>query len=472
MRVYSFNEVVGNFGTVSMIKSSLLNKSFPNFSIMSGDSGTGKSTCAEIVSLALNCTSSLGVEPCLHCENCKTNLKVLMGKGSSTMVKKINVGRFNEKSDVNNMITEIFKLESQGDKVVFILEECHELPPELQSSLLEEIDKLDDNVYVIMCTTRPRSLLEELRNRAISFRFSSLKNADSRILLNKLCVKNKIKLSSKVEELILKKAKGVPRTIVNLTEFISKNSSDYDSILEFLGEINPEEIRLLFDSVYDLNSYYIYLNDLVGDYTTDNLVYCLKNYLLDLHYLSLGVSTVHSSTTQADKKLALRFGKGLIVSMQKVIHSLGYKPSVEDFSFAMLRIMELILKHAPNSQEPSNTSVNTLDSNPNVEPSSQVPIVRDSNDYNSSLDSSSLKQQPSFVPGDVSPEMASVLERLKSTQSSSNIQPTGKFGATNSSPIANHINAKNRRDDLKSVDGSVSLTPLSVNDLRGLLNES
>ena len=55
MRIYNFDRVIGNTGTVNVIKTSLRDGVFNNFTIFSGLPGTGKSTCAEISALALTC---------------------------------------------------------------------------------------------------------------------------------------------------------------------------------------------------------------------------------------------------------------------------------------------------------------------------------------------------------------------------------------------------------------------------------
>ena len=186
MRVYQFKDLFGNFGTLSLLKSSVITNSVPNFILMSGSSGTGKSSSAEILSLALTCENRVDEEPCLTCETCKSNLLALQGKGISSRVKKINLGQKNEKSDVNDLISEVFRLERTNGNVVFILEEVHSLDAGKQTALLEEIDKLDPNVYVILCTTKRKGLLDELANRAINFKFTNLKTSESRLLLDKV----------------------------------------------------------------------------------------------------------------------------------------------------------------------------------------------------------------------------------------------------------------------------------------------
>lgn len=361
MRVYRFKDLFGNFGSLSMLKSAIRNDAVPNFILMSGESGTGKSSSAEILSLALTCENRVDEEPCLKCDTCKRNILALQDKGISNRVKKVNLGLKNNKDDIDKLISEVFRLERSEGKTVFILEEVHSLDENRQTSLLEEIDKLDKNVYVILCTTRPLKLLEELKNRAITFKFSNLKSSDSKLLLEKILMAKHINISDDVKNIILKKSKGTPRIIVGLTDFIVNNNAvDYQAILDFLGEIDVQLFALLFQSASDLNSYYISLQDLIGKNSISEIIYSLKNYLMDLQFLSKGVTTYHSHLTRMDKSLATTLGSSTLYKMQSILHSLDYRCQESDFLFAMLKIRALICSNMKNS---STTTTNPSESN-------------------------------------------------------------------------------------------------------------
>lgn len=350
MRVYQFKDLFGNFGSLSMLKSSIRNGSVPNFTLMSGESGTGKSSTAEILALALTCENRVDEEPCLQCASCKKNILALQGKGTSSQVKKVNLGLNNNKEDVDKLISEVFKLERSEGNTVFILEEVHSLDDLRQTSLLEEIDKLDKNVYVILCTTKSRKLLEELKNRAITFNFSNLKSSDSKLLLEKILLNERVRLDDNVKDLILKKAKGTPRVIVNLVNFIKDNPCDYQSILNFLGEINPQLFNILLRSCSDMNSYYIALQDLIRDYSISDILYALKAYLLDMQFLSRGVTMQHANMTRSDSMLAKELGNTVLYKIQTVVHSMDNWCTEPDFVFNMLKVRMLVVSQLKNNE--------------------------------------------------------------------------------------------------------------------------
>lgn len=450
MRVYEWDKLVGNFATISMLKSAIRNDSLPNFLLMTGPSGTGKSSSAEITALALTCENRLTADPCLECETCKKNLLALQDKGYSSRVKKINLGLKNDKQSINELISEVFKLET-NQKTVFILEEVHSLDEGIQTSLLEEIDKLGQNVYVILCTTQAKKLLEELSNRAIKFRFSNLKSSDSRILLERVLNDYNVTLDNKVKDVILRTSKGTPRVIVSLVEFLKDNNATYNQVLDFLGEINPELFNLLLGSANDLKNFYQQVEDLVNDYSIYDVIYAFKKYLLDLQFLSKGVSTFHTNTGQSQKKLAFELGSECIYKIQTIVHSLPYKCSPADFTFAMLRIGKIV-----NSAKQSNKSQIVV---PSVE------------EIDFEMESNSLQQKPS----EVNASDTTSIELLKKMQGFSNnkisdvnvVTEQRTFSENNA--ITNHLKAEHVRDKVKLRETKTSskLTLDKFNDILG-----
>lgn len=421
MRVYQFKDLFGNFGSISMLKSSILNDSVPNFILMSGESGTGKSSSAEILALSLTCTNRTTEEPCLVCDSCKRNMLALQDRGISNSVKKVNLGLKNNKEDVDKLISEVFRLERTEGKTVFILEEVHSLDESRQTSLLEEIDKLDKNVYVILCTTRPMKLLEELKNRAITFKFSNLKSSDSKLLLEKVLSNHNVTLPSDVKNLILKKSKGTPRVIVSLTDFFLKNKVSYASLLEFLGEIDSNLFMIMFQSTNDLNSYYVCLQDLINSNSLVEVIYSMKNYLMDLQFISRGVTTHHSHLGKYDKKLAESLGSAKLFKIQSLIHSLPYKCSEADFLFVMLKVRQVICSDEPRPSD-------------NPEPSVVMPS------------------------GNVTPPITPSGEGL------------GSSGVFSSNAIENHLKAESKRN-LHRASTETVLTELNPSKIKEILGK-
>lgn len=259
MRLYQYKDVIGNTASVSLLKNAVEKRAVPKFIILTGVYGTGKSTCAEITGLALTCENPVDGEPCLHCRNCQANLKALKGSGVSDNLVKKNIGLIQGKKDVLDLIREIFVLKSGLGNNVYIVEEFHGIKKEDQTAFLEEIDRLDDNTFVIATTTKSTALLPELRSRAIIFNFSRLSDKETKLLFDTTCSKLGFKASKAVEDMVTRKAKGVPRDLVNMIDFISTTQPTEDMLSEHLGYISNQQytnllLNLTQDEITAINS--------------------------------------------------------------------------------------------------------------------------------------------------------------------------------------------------------------------------
>ena len=290
MRLYRFKDVIGNKSSINMLQKSLERNALPNFIIMAGSPGTGKSTCAEIAGLRLTCINPQGSEPCLQCESCLTNLRALQSTGISNNLVKKNLGRENTKKDIEAIINEIFILKGSVGNSVYILEEAHILGKNEQTALLEEIDRLDQNTYMIMCTTKPFNLLSELRSRAITFNFNSLNSEELNILFDRTCAKLSIEIPRQdVKQIIMNYSKFVPRNLVNLLSFIQKNGASEDDIKSFLGDIPAELFINLFGALKLGLSYSAPLiDDILRTTNINEFTYNMKEFFIDIMFLLEG----------------------------------------------------------------------------------------------------------------------------------------------------------------------------------------
>ena len=290
MRLYRFKDVIGNKSSINMLQKSLERNALPHFIIMSGSPGTGKSTCAEISGLRLTCLNPQGSEPCLKCESCLTNLRALQSTGISNNLVKKNLGRENTKKDIEAIINEIFILKGSVGNSVYILEESHILGKNEQTALLEEIDRLDQNTYMIMCTTKPFNLLPELRSRAITFNFNSLNAEELNILFDRTCMKLNIAIPrNDVKQVLMNYSKFIPRNLVNLLDFIQKNGASEDDIKAFLGDIPAELFINLFEALkLGLSFASPLIDDILRTTNINEFTYNLKEFFVDVVFLSEG----------------------------------------------------------------------------------------------------------------------------------------------------------------------------------------
>ena len=153
---YRFSDLIGNQMNISLLKRSIDNNTFRQFTIFSGVLGTGKSTCAKISAMALTCENPNNGEPCCSCAACKENMKAFDLGVDSPYISIINAAKILTREDVNDVIHNIFDLQGSIRNKVFIIEEAHALSKvsNAQTVFLSELDSMPANVYVMFSTTR------------------------------------------------------------------------------------------------------------------------------------------------------------------------------------------------------------------------------------------------------------------------------------------------------------------------------
>lgn len=342
MRIYKFDDLVGNNNTTAIIRQSIINGTFPQIAIFSGVYGTGKSTSAEIVGLALTCSNPQAGNPCLACSNCKGTLQALQTTAVSPRVVKINAGQKNTKADVDNMITDIFVFKASEDKVIYIIEEAHALLRNQQTALLEELDKIPKGVHVIFCTTKVTNLIPELRNRAIEFNFTRISDKESETLLNAMCTKRAYPMDRETKQILIQYAKGVPRQLTKLFNFVADNQYVKTTVAEFLGIVNEEEFIILFETMKgaDTYSYVNMVQDCIKLHTLDTYIEQLKEFMIKILFLLDG--DIAGTLTPVETNRIRNIFMGVdYMKIALAISNINSNVSEADFKFIMLKIRQM-----------------------------------------------------------------------------------------------------------------------------------
>lgn len=298
------NNVVGNILVKNLIKKSLSNEKFPQFSLLYGDSGTGKSTLAEIIGLALTCEKPKDGEPCLKCNTCIENDDALRKNQKTSNIVKLNMARLDTKKDIKEVMDSIFMLQNKPN-TVYILEELHALPPELQTPFLEEIEKIPRGVYIIGCTNLFYRLIKPLTGRAVKFSLSRPNMKECLALIDSVCREYGLpgpRLETK--QWIVNSLENSPRDIVNFIMFMSSASSLTDEdVMAYLNVVS-DDVYVEFAEMMNKDMY-----EFVGyleDFKEKKISYLdffsgYKNFMNKIIYATYGKSKDFFSKEQYEK---------------------------------------------------------------------------------------------------------------------------------------------------------------------------
>lgn len=226
LRPESWDDIVGQHDIVSVCRQAIIENRFPRFSIFHGPTGVGKSCIAELIARELT-----GVTGDI---------------ANSPAIKKYNMASLVSKKDIVEIIESIFKYKTVQGTCVYILEEVQVLrQKEDQTPFLEELTKIPDNVYIIMCTTKISSLLIEMRNRAVPFQLTLPTYSDcEQLIQNVLDKMHFAPISAKAMSVLIKSSDYTPRSIIKYIELLASN-----------GIVQEDEVNKFFKVVG--NTFYI-----------------------------------------------------------------------------------------------------------------------------------------------------------------------------------------------------------------------
>ncbi len=136
--------------------------------LFSGPRGTGKTSTARILAMALNCEQPKDGEPCGVCESC-----VDIRKGSSIDVQELDAASNRKLDEMRDLLSRV-ALGTRGRWKVYIIDEVHQLTPDAASALLKTLEEPPSHVVFVLATTDPQKVLPTIRSRTLHFEFHLL----------------------------------------------------------------------------------------------------------------------------------------------------------------------------------------------------------------------------------------------------------------------------------------------------------
>ncbi|RMF94015.1 MAG: hypothetical protein D6734_08765 [Candidatus Schekmanbacteria bacterium] len=94
---------------------------------------------------------------------------------------------------VRGIIQDIYLKPTEGRKKVFIIDNAHNITEEAADALLKTLEEPPNDSILILITSNPRGLLQTIKSRCETIRFSYLEKGDFISLLNEKIPKNEIK---------------------------------------------------------------------------------------------------------------------------------------------------------------------------------------------------------------------------------------------------------------------------------------
>lgn len=355
MKLYRFRDMVGNQTTISLIRKALENDKFPNASYMKGQSGTGKTTSAEVVGMYLTCLHPVDGDPCLECSECKRNIEALNTSGKSRNLIKVNMGKYKNAKEINELVDEVFTLSESNNNRVYILEELHALDQNLQITFLEYIDRLSKNIYIIVCSTDSDKIITPLKDRLSSYVFRRLQEKDSIYLLDREAQQRGVALPKDVKQLLIRYAKGIPRKLIKMVELIVDSNPTLDELARHIEYIPYSVYIELYSSLMTSSREgSLALKEVLTEYDPYTFSNGFRDFLVDLMFLLYGNITEPFTKSELTKCKEM-FDKRAVMILNRSFNSETKRMSENTLSYLLFESALRIKQESMSSVLKSNT---------------------------------------------------------------------------------------------------------------------
>lgn len=247
LRPKVFSDVIGQEHITTTLKNEIIAGRVAHAYLFSGTRGTGKTTCAKILSKALNCLNLEGGEPCNHCENC-----LRIDSGLSLDVVEQDAATNNKVDDIRDLIDEVQYPPQEGKYKVYILDEAHMLTMGAVNAFLKTLEEPPDNTVFILATTDPQKLPITILSRCQRFEFRRIKASDIEERLRQIVDEKGILADNKSLALIARVSEGAMRDALSILDqsiSMGHGKVDYGIVIGMLGLMGKARIFELTDVI-------------------------------------------------------------------------------------------------------------------------------------------------------------------------------------------------------------------------------
>jgi DNA polymerase-3 subunit gamma/tau len=241
-RPQRFEDVLGQEHVTRALRGAVREDKVAHAYLFSGPRGTGKTSTARILAMALNCDHPEDGEPDGTCASCAA-----IRQGSSLDVQELDSATNRGIDEMKDLLSRV-SLGTPGRWKVYIIDEVHQLTPQAASALLKTLEEPPGHVIFVLATTDPQKVMPTIRSRTQHFEFRLLGAEVLGKLLREINSRASLGLPTEAIDLVVKRGHGSARDALSALDQVAAaggvddEASVVSDLVTAIGDRDPGRV--------------------------------------------------------------------------------------------------------------------------------------------------------------------------------------------------------------------------------------
>ncbi len=246
-----FSDVVGQEHITTTLAKEIETGKLSHAYLFTGSRGTGKTTCAKILSKAVNCLHPMNGNPCNECEVCQG-----IESGAILDIAEIDVASNNGVDNIRDIREEINFTPASCKYRVYIIDEVHMLSIGAFNALLKTLEEPPAHVKFILATTEVHKLPVTILSRCQRFDFRRVTPEAMAERMNYIASQEGFTVTEEALSLIARIADGGMRDALSLLDQCTGHGDiiDADLVCSVAGMTGKDHLFSLASAVNEKDS--------------------------------------------------------------------------------------------------------------------------------------------------------------------------------------------------------------------------
>jgi DNA polymerase-3 subunit gamma/tau len=235
-RPRSFAEVIGQRHVTQTLANAVAAGKIAHAYLFTGPRGTGKTSTARVLAMALNCERGTSPDPCGECEACRRIIA-----GSALDVIEIDAASNRSVEDMRELVDRVALVPAEGRVKVYIVDEVHMLTPESFNTFLKTLEEPPPHVVFVLATTEAHRVLPTIMSRCQRFDFRRIGLQDIEALIREVAERESVTIDGRAVTMLAHAADGAVRDALTLFEqaiSYAEGAVTAEVVSEILGGID------------------------------------------------------------------------------------------------------------------------------------------------------------------------------------------------------------------------------------------